>query len=173
MVCNELLNTRYLAPRGPYRKTDHCVFTSWLNDVKKHTDREFLDQFRLSREALWDVVSLIKDDPAFQSVPGKMSLPPPEHHLMVLLYKFGLKGNGACAMKIAKFFLIGLGSVLNNLRRAIRAILNLKDIALTWPDAQERKEIASEIKNEYGLPNLRQHYGRYLTPFRIQAQALW
>ena len=170
-LCNlytELVNTRYLAQRGPYRKPDHCVFTSWLVDERKHTARDFLDQFRLSREALWDLVNLIKDDPALQSVPGEMMQPPPEHHLMVLLFKFGIKGNGACAQKIAKFFMIGLGSVINNLRRAIVAVLNLKTMAVTWPDAQERREIASDIKREYGVPNCVSIMDGTLLPFEFK-----
>ena len=107
--------SRYLF-RGTYRKEVENVFSEWLLDSKKHKDSEFLNQFRVSRGAFSELTELIENDDIFKNHIGKIKKALPAHHLLVLLFMIGLKGNGASPMKIAKFFRVGFGSVFNFLQ---------------------------------------------------------
>ena len=158
-LCNlytELVNKRYLAQRGPYRKPDHCVFTSWLVDERKHTARDFLDQFRLSREALWDLVNLIKDDPALQSVPGKMMLPPPEHHLMVLL----------CSEN-CQFFYDRIGICDKQFTTCNCSRFEFENDGCYMAGRSRAERNCIRYKKRIWCAKLRQYHGRYLAPIRI------
>jgi hypothetical protein len=72
---------------------------------------------------------------------------------MILLKFLGSSGNDATAPKHALFFGLGSGSIPNYIERAVVAVLKVKETTVTWPDEQERKEIAERIAADFDFVN--------------------
>lgn len=145
---------RYFSPRGSYRKRRYDKFEEVLGGTNKTNDVEFLFHYRMTRPAFWEVVAAIKDHPVFKTNRGRNKQAPPAHQLLVLLKYLGMSGNGSSNISIADHFGgIGHGTVRLYKRRAIKAVLSLAEEVITWPNEEERKEIAARIKDEFHFPH--------------------
>jgi hypothetical protein len=152
------LNSRY-SYRNSYRKgysttvfervleeeDDDGGTTPWL------TENEFLQHFRMHRSSFAHLVGLIKDHDVFKGE-GNRKQAPIEHQLLVLLMYLGTSGSGASNARLRGFFGVGAGTIELYRNRCVTAIRSLRQHAITWPDAKERKLIARRIFDEYHWP---------------------
>jgi DDE superfamily endonuclease len=157
MYANELRNVqeqRYLF-REEYRERPYDEFSLILNrnenDAAWVNDLEFLGQYRMEREKFDALVLLIEDNDIFQTYTNKPQAPP-AHQLLVLLKYLGNAGSGSNNPSLRSHFKIGRGTVQLYRERAMKAVLQLRDAMIKWPNAIERTAIAERIKEKYGMP---------------------
>jgi len=75
-----------------------------------------------------------------------------ELHLLVLLKFLGSEGNAASAIVVKHGLGLGKGSVQNYIRRATDAVLSVFSDTVFWPNAAERVEISTRIREKYHFP---------------------
>lgn len=150
--CREIENQRYIF-RAPMYRNRAGLWEYYLLDCANVNENEFLSHFRVSRAAFFRILELIRDDPIFEHSGIRSLRGGTELHLLIVLKFLGNFGNDCSASKLALFFGVGHGTIQNHLERAIRAVLNLRNHAFTWPDAAERKEISARMLEKYGFPN--------------------
>eukprot|EP01035_Chromulina_nebulosa_P026346 gene26346-34467_t len=71
--------------------------------------------------------------------------------LVVALKRLSVSGNGQCVGRVAHSTGIGNGTVSLFTSRILKAILDLKDDVVKWPNELERKEISRRNKIKYGF----------------------
>jgi hypothetical protein len=74
--------------------------------------------------------------------------------LVVALERFGCDGNGISVGRVARSIGIGNGTVTLYTRRVVNALLSLEGKFIKWPSSRRRREISSQILEEYGIPNV-------------------
>ena len=74
-------------------------------------------------------------------------------HLLVFLRRMGAEGTEASSAKLAHEFGIGKGSVNFYIKRVRKAILDLEDKFVAWPDEKEKERIKTRIKLKSGFQN--------------------
>ena len=155
--CNKLRmalkKRRYLFYRISYRKRE-SKFHVYLDPEHADglNDREFKFHFRMSRDNFHQLVEAIKDHPSFarNDIDSRGKEPrPAEQQLLVLLKYFGSEGNSASSFNLGAFFGISNGAVDACRRAALVALLTLEERTYFWPSAEERKLIATRIKEAY------------------------
>lgn len=103
---------------------------------------------RLRPEEFAHILDLIKNDEVFHTKRTNIQLPI-ELQLKVVLYRLGSSGDGASVRKVASLFGIGDGGTIQNItKRVFRAILNLKNQFLYWPNEAERTRLVLATRNE-------------------------
>lgn len=112
------------------------------------TEEEFQQKYRINRTSFWKIVELIKDHQVFN--PKQAPVP---HQLLVFLHYIGTSGSGANNPRVSKIFGIGRGTAELYRNRVAMAIRCLRATAIKWPDEDERKALATRIRNKYNLPN--------------------
>jgi hypothetical protein len=121
---------RYLFDKVTYRKRE-AKFDRYLDPdhVDGLNDREFKFHFRLTREAFWQLVNLLRRHPNFnREGDARGSVPrPAEEQLLVLLKYFGTEGNGASSFNLGAFFGISTGAVDACRLSALEALLTLEE----------------------------------------------
>jgi hypothetical protein len=151
---------RYLAPRNRrLRPTNRFIVdlnpepigTShqpWLNET------EFLSAYRMQRPAFQQLCALIEGHPVFQYKGLGPRQAKVSDQLMVFLNYLGTSGSGASHARARKIYHIGYGTsvvYINRCKIAIRSTMRKE--FYNWPNEEERKEIAKEIKEIYEIPN--------------------
>jgi DDE superfamily endonuclease len=158
--CRELRkrirNNRYLF-RGTYRKRSP-KFEQFLahHDDDCLDENEFRFHFRMSRQSFGELVKLLEFHPAFQRRGSDSRGPPPKpasHQLLVLMKYYGCDGNQASSTALSRFFGVSSGVIDACRNNALEALLSLEKSTLIWPDATERKIIASRIQSVHKFPN--------------------
>ena len=148
-----LLASRYLFRYGNNRNRKR--FFDWDDCLseKSHrfNDEEFLLHFRMTRTGFKALLHAIKDDDVFKSHPGKMKKAPVEHHLLVFLYRVGREGSAGGDATVATFIGIGKGSVKNYVRRVTKALVRLKDDVVVWPRGEEKDNLKTRMKVNFGF----------------------
>src|SRR6184192_845590 len=75
----------------------------------------------------------------------------PAWQLAVALCRLGSNGTGASIGKMQAIFGIGIGTVGLFTNRIITVLLTVKRQWVTWPDAEQRREI-SQVMRQEGFP---------------------
>lgn len=158
---SKISNRRYLFQRKPYRKGYSAeVFMRDLADEDDAdgvppwlTDDEFLQKYRIHRESFKKLVSMIKDHPAFKPRRKGRKQAPVEYQLLVFLYYIGREGSGANNPTLRNVFGIGRGTAEKWKKRCIAAIRSLREKAISWPDKEERLQIAKNFFVKYDFMN--------------------
>ena len=144
--CHTKADTRFRDDLEDLDSDDDRV--PWLNDT------EFLGKYRMTRPAFRALLSLIEDDPIFQPKYKRgRKQRPVEQQLLMALAAFGGEGSAFSASHLREVFGNGRGTSLVYMRRVVHAIRNKREQLISWPDEQERKEIARRIQDLSGLPN--------------------
>ena len=166
---------RYLFRSQIYRKSPHDRFKEDLGgrdeDKDDKTERqlidreaalllwltndEFLQKYRMSHDSFKRVLSEIKDHVVFKRLKGKAGRPQTAvaNQLMVFCKHLGMESNGASGPNQRNTFGIGKGSSDVFRRRMTAAILSLRNVYCTWPDAEDRRELAKLAEIESDFPN--------------------
>jgi hypothetical protein len=118
------------------------------------TESEFRQKYRLTRQSFDTILGMIQQHPVFTKTTKKgPDQNPPAFQLMVLLKYLGTEGTGASNLDLWQIYRIGRGTGTLYQNRAMLAIRNLRDRAITWPDEDERREISQRIQNRHCFPN--------------------
>ena len=145
---NSLQNTRYY-DRQSYRQSNYASsryladlhsgdveqtgIAPWLNDI------EFLRKYRMPRDAFWKLYDLIKEDEVFHPTRGSGRIQRPiSFQLMVCLKAFGEEGSGSLASNLRDVFATGHGTSIVYIHRVVKAIRNIREKFLHWPDEDEK-----------------------------------
>ena len=98
---------------------------------------------------------MIKNDPVFAKKQKGPAPSPVEWQLIVTLRYLGLSGSATSNTRQKNFFRGdgGKGSFENWRNNAIKAILNLRDKAIRWPNRKERRRIARRFGQHFGWHN--------------------
>jgi hypothetical protein len=153
--CYDSLKIRKLkrmkASRYMYRKTKYRhrkkfdLFDCLLEEGSEgFNNTEFLQSFRMTRESFYLLVEEMSTKKAFK----KAKFRPRRcvaYQLLVFLYRLGKEGTGGCSIAVSQFFGIGIGSVNNYVERSIRALMEIKEEVVYWPDEGEREEIKTRM----------------------------
>jgi len=164
---------RHLFRSQIYRKSPHDRFKEDLDgrddDLDDETERqliareatilpwlteaEFLQKYRMSYDSFKLVLNEIKDHTIFKRLEGKAGhrQTPVVNQLMGFCKCIGTEGDGANGPNQRNTFGIGKGSSDVFRRRVTTAILSLRDVYYTWPDAEERHQLAKlgEIESDF------------------------
>ena len=97
----------------------------------------------MSRESFRIICNLIKDHKVFQSRRKKKRSV--EKHLLVFLYRIGKKGSNGSAKNISRHFGIGYGTVHLYVKRVVNALLDIKDIFISWPNSEEKERMKARM----------------------------
>ena len=90
---------------------------------------------RMQPEELVYILDLIQDDDVFHTSPKTAQLPI-DMQLKIVLYLFGSSGDLLSTRKVATIFEVGDGGTIEKVtKRIFKAILNLKEKFLSWPNA--------------------------------------
>lgn len=149
----QLLSTRYLS-RSPHRVSS-IAFDVFLADLEDDGDSswltnvEFTKKYRVSREFFWTLVEKVKNHYVFRKGARGPDQAPVELQVMVFLYYVGCEGSSASNSNGRFVFRIGEGTVQLYRERVCTAICSLGEEVLNWPDAQERRQIATRIYLNY------------------------
>ena len=163
-----LLRTRRLESqryynRGPYRPSAKATdrYEEDLEEVSSKDDKtprlndyEFLGKYRMSRDAFAALLALIEDDPVFHKYTERgRPQRPVKYQLLTTLKAFGGEGAAFSSPNLREIFGNGRGTNLVYIRCVVEAIRNKGAELLSWPDNEERKQIAKRIQDISGLPN--------------------
>lgn len=152
---NRIKNTRYFKQRGSYRRSEHNEFEEDLrvSDDGSHwlNDEEFKRRYRVSRESLDRITSLIESHDVFQPRKFGRKQRPVKHQLMMLLHFLGQEGHTNASQRSE--FKVGEGTTEKYRERVVEALSDLRKQYVRWPDECERIEIAKRIEEQFTLPN--------------------
>ena len=116
----------------------------WMNED------EFKRKYRVSRETLDKITATIENNDVFKGERGPDQLPV-KYQLMILLHYLGKEGESNASQRDQ--FKIAYGSTEKARERVVKALNDLRHQYITWPDEEERKQIARRIEKEFHLPN--------------------
>ena len=119
----------------------------WLND------EEFLQKYRMSRNAFKILLDKIKDHAVFNNPNSKRKQVSVAYQLMTWLKFVGTEGAGGNNSNQRNTFKISRGSAEVYKTRVAIAIRTLSREYIYWPSKEERKVIAKEIFQQYHFPH--------------------
>ena len=115
------------------------------------SDDKFVKKYRMSREHLDMVAKEIKGHEVFERKRRGPKQHPVKHQIMVLLHFLGHEGQSDLSQRHT--FFIGEGTCRLFRQRVVEALVSIRLKYISWPGEDERKEVASRIKDKYFLPN--------------------
>ncbi|KAI9912527.1 hypothetical protein PsorP6_006513 [Peronosclerospora sorghi] len=155
----QVKTNRYLKRNSVARAPN--VFDFHMNQLDEPL---FKQEFRMSKGAFVQIVSLIQDNHVFHNSSRNPQRPVKEQ-LMVTLKRFGCFGNGVSVGILAKFFVspkeplncTQIGKILLEYTLLLCFFgstadnWSSKSDVIFWPDADERNQIAQRIKKASGF----------------------
>nr|KAE8918276.1 hypothetical protein PF009_g31407 [Phytophthora fragariae] len=145
---HQLLHTRYVSIRVQVSRKPR--FGHFMREC---SDREFQRSFRVERYSFCRLVELTQDHPIFESGDSYKHMAPRAAQLLVFLKYIGTLGSDACIEEIGQFFNVSAGVCYNYIERVSRALEQLYDNVVYWPERQERREIAHRVQDGFDFPN--------------------
>lgn len=146
-ILSRLYSTRYLQPRM------RMPFSTILRDqvLPQYAPDKFRNIIRLTPNQFDALLVLIQDNHVFQSQDPTRPQAPVRTQLLVTLYRLGTKGLSTykCAFTMG----VGHGTVDLYTWRCIRAIEDLEDQYIVWPDNERKAKISKWFKSDKGFPN--------------------
>lgn len=124
-------------------------FEALWNRRENHPD-EFRRLVRMPPKAFNDLVLLIKDSQHFANDSNNPQSPV-DQQLAVFLFRVGHYGNAASIDRIAFFFGISTGSVINFSNRVLQAILELHNVYVAWPGHARRLAARTYVRRSTGV----------------------
>jgi len=113
-----------------------------------------MNAYRMTRKAFHAIVTIIQNHPTFQTNDRGRRQYPIEYQLMTFLHYLSSSGSSASGERTRNHLYLGYGSRDVYVRRCVKAIREcMRQQYYRWPDAIERKELASEFHSKFNLPN--------------------
>jgi hypothetical protein len=142
----DVLSHRYLYAARSIPKSEGTfkLMKNWKNNFPDI----FRSYMRMSPECFDALHHTIGDDTVFQNESQNEQMPV-DHQLMIALYRFGHFGNGASVTKIANYFGVAFGTVINSTKRVMTAICNesFRLSVMRWPDADEKEAAKAWVED--------------------------
>jgi hypothetical protein len=152
---NCIVESRYSVERKHRKSSLESIFdddlsksedgTHWLNEL------EFKRKYRCSRDALDRITEEIKTHDIFKKGRRGRQQMSVIHQLMTLLHFFGCEGESNSTQR--NQVKISNSRCQKHRDRCVIALNSLRDKYITWPDENERKQIARRIEKKFFLPN--------------------
>jgi hypothetical protein len=147
--------------RQPYRKQAQFGYNFNRDlDGGRHgmaawlSNEEFLQKYRMPKEAVKKLAQLIKSNDIFSKTRAQGNAQAPVvHQLLVFLKYAGTEGSGSSAPDLRHVFGIGRGTCILYINRVTKAICDLRNHYIKWPDEEERSKIEAVIENKFNIPN--------------------
>jgi DDE superfamily endonuclease len=160
ILYNKLSKQRYIF-RTKYRERPINKYTIDLNKYGMFksgqpwlTEKEFITAYRMTRKAFFRLKYLIKDHPIFQQGKRGGTQCPIEQQLLTLLHYLSSRGSDGSGSRIRNHFHIAYGTKNLYINRCIIAIRScMRSKYYSWPDVNERKQLAVDFKRHFDLPN--------------------
>jgi hypothetical protein len=151
LILKRMKKTRYIFRGKKYRKRGKLFDFIECLDIysKTHNDEEFLYNFRITRESFFLLLEEMEKTKAFKKCRQKGQRPV-AFQLLVFLWRIGKEGSGGGTMSVSSYFGIGKGSVVNYVRRCVKALHELKEHVVYWPDNEEREMMKTRL-TAYGF----------------------
>ena len=146
-LLKKMIRTRYLF-RSKYNRKERKSYDledTLSYDSKKYNDEEFLFAFRITRDSFFLLLDEIRNKRAFRVTSNRSHRRPISFQLLVFLFRIGQEGRGGGAMAVSAYFGIGKGTVKNYVRTCVKALQEIKDDVIYWPDADERLEMRARL----------------------------
>lgn len=150
---DELMDIREIAGNLRYHESREKMPHKYpfdIDDVLRLRPYDFRAALRTTPACFQALLNLIGDHPVFQST-SRNKPPPPEHQLAITLERLGSNGNGASVSRLARYYKVSLGAVINCTRRVLTAIKDCAKGHLAWPSKRRRKRISAVMSQE-GFP---------------------
>ena len=148
-IYNSIMSHRYFSKRNHGKVNSSCM----ANDLLHINSLRFKARFMMSPEAFTRIWSMIEDHNIFYNKSGVLQFDPCLQFLVVL-FKFGVYGNGASRSNIATSFHISTGEILKFTKRVMVAILSLEKSVLCWPTNTKKQIIKDCIEESHGFPDV-------------------
>ena len=147
-----MMNSRYLfrPAKNRAKRSKFDLEDALSYDSKMYNDEEFLFNFRITRDSFFLFLDEMKDKNAFKVSSNKGHQRPISFQLLVFLYRIGNEGTNGGSQCVSSYFCIGKGSVKNYVRRVVRALSEIKDEVIYWPNELERKDMRKRL-GAYGF----------------------
>jgi len=114
------------------------------------TDEDFLQKYRVRRESFYKLLAKIEDHPVFKAPDSRgRKQASPALQLMAFLHYLGCSANGGSNSRLRQVFCGGKGTFEEYKRRVVGAIRSLREEAISWPDEEERVEIAQRVRGKF------------------------
>jgi hypothetical protein len=145
-ILKRMKKARYIFRGKKYRRRGKLFDFVECLDIysKSHNDKEFLYNFRLTRESFFLLLEEIEKTNAFKNCRQK-DQHPVAFQLLVFLWRIGKEGSGGGTLSVSSYFGIGKGSVVNYVRRCVKALHKFKDNVVYWPDEEEREMMKTRL----------------------------
>jgi hypothetical protein len=138
--------SRYLFRDLKYRKRKKFNLEDCLLEEgsEQFNDTEFLHSFRMTRQSFYVLLEEMRTKKAFAMSKFRKQRPV-SYQLLVFLFRIGREGTAGSCLAVSQFFGIGIGSVKNYVDRSIRALKEIKNEVVYWPDQEEREEMKTRL----------------------------
>ena len=146
-ILKKIMAKRYLfrLSKNRARKIKFDLDDVLSYDSKLTNEEEFLQQYRITRDSFFLLLNELKDKKAFATTSNKGHQRPISFQLLVFLYRIGKEGSAGGSSDVSPFFGIAKGSVQNYVRRCVRALHEIKEEVVYWPDINERIDMRNRL----------------------------
>ncbi|QRW00132.1 DDE superfamily endonuclease [Ceratobasidium sp. AG-Ba] len=134
--------------RRPYRITTLNRQTNWFEKSFEFEERLFRYIYRMSKATFDRVATLLQPNPIFQSR-GRRPQRPVKYQLAVFLIRFGMRGSPTMEPVVKTG--IGHGTVVLYCRRVTRALREIGQEVVAWPNEERKEEIKAWFGRKLGL----------------------
>ncbi|KAG9088234.1 hypothetical protein FRC06_002159 [Ceratobasidium sp. 370] len=134
--------------RQPYRITMMNRQTDWFEKSFAFEERWFRGIYRMSKATFRRVEGVLEANPSFRSRSNRPQRPV-KHQLAVFLIRYGTRGSST--MEPVVKMGVGHGTVVLYCRRVTRALRELGQEVVAWPNEQRKREIKDGFGRKFGL----------------------
>ncbi len=135
-----LFRDRHYRNRSKFNLED-CILIEGSQNLN---ETEFLHSFRMTRASFHLLLEEMKTKKAFRMSTFKKQQPI-AFQLLVFLFRIGREGTAGSNLSVSQYFGIGSGSVGNYVKRTIRALKEIKNDVIYWPNDEEKEEMKSRL----------------------------
>lgn len=126
--------------------------------IQNYLDFDFFALFRMNKQTfmkLWDMI----DGPEFHKVYQGGGLAIPGH--MQLLMTLWWLGKGEVMLSVAEKFNVAVSTVYKSTNLVLNRLMSLKNIFISWPNADEVDVVTTAFRLKAGYPGLYNFINKY------------
>ncbi|CAD6915720.1 unnamed protein product [Tilletia laevis] len=144
-------SNRYLSlERAPNEQRTRNAYTRCEENLAWNDD-DFRRAFRVTHAQFEQLLVLLEEDEVFRNKRRGRKQFPPQHQLLLVLWRLAYSGTGATAFLIAERFGVSEGSVITFTDRVLSALIGVESRFVWWPAREERQQMRQEMSDHHGL----------------------
>lgn len=136
---------RYWVSRISSSSTRVITVEKWFHQPLFANPRVFRAIFRMDKECFYTLAASIENHPVFQNQSLSSPQKAVKYQLSVFLYKMG--GAGTTQVSTALALGVGDGTIPLYVNRVLKALLSMKDIYISWPNAAGKNAHKQRVCN--------------------------